>query len=370
VRSRSERAFGVAVIGLIAALPFLLGSVSVSNQIIVTDSTPEDLYAVANQVIVEGTVHGDLFVITSGLWITGTVEGDVLGFVAGGVHVSGRVDGSIRVAAMSLDVSGSVGDDVAAIVGQADVRGDVGRDAVLFGVEANVSGSVGRDVRGQAYRIGVDGSVGRDVQVRADRISFGAAARVMGDVLYRASRDAGVDPAAVISGQFVRTTVIAPVFAQAITRVLAVLSVLGLIVAGILGQWLFRATSTRAFSVAGERPGRAALVGLGLLLLPPVLILPLFLTVVGIPIAMFLLLAWVVAIFLGPLPAVTRFGAFLLRGRGGIAAGLVIGVLVWRGLIWLLPVIAAVIYLAALLIGLGSYGMAAWGLRREHAAAS
>jgi hypothetical protein len=33
---------------------------------------------------------------------------------------------------------------------------------------------------------------------------------------------------------------------------------------------------------------------------------------------------------------------------------------------WLLPLLTAVLYLGALLVGLGAYGTAAWALRREH----
>jgi len=365
MHSRSERVLGFTAVAVLAAAPFLVGSIAVSNQLIVTDVAPEDLYGIADTVIVEGTVQGDLFVITGNLSITGTVEGDVIGLVGGPARISGRVDGSVRLVAVDLLVSGSVGDDVAGLMGQAEVTGDVGRDALLFGAEANIDGSIGRDVRAQVYRMGIGGAVGGDVLVRVDRIGFGGNAAISGDVVYRASRDAVIEPGAVLGGRVARTPVLAPVWAQAITRALSILSVLGLIVAGFVGQWVFRGTSQRAFVVASERPGRAALIGVALLLIPPVLVLPLFLTVVGIPVALVILLAWLVALFLGPLPAVTRLGSLLVRGRGGIALGLVVGVFAWRGLLWLLPVISAVIYLAALVVGLGSYGISGWESRRE-----
>lgn len=368
MRSPSERYFGVALVGIIAAVPIFLGSIAVSNLVIVSDTAHEDLYAVAEAVVVEGVVEGDLFVITGRLTISGTVEGDVLGIVGGPVRVSGRVGGSIRVAAVDLEITGSVGDDVAALIGEATLGGDVGRDVVLFGAAANLDGTVGRDIRAQAYRMGIDAQVGRDVEVRVDALSFGDGAWVSGDVLYRASRDASIGADATLEGQVVRTPVLAPVWARAITRLISILSLLGLIVAGIVGQWLFRGTSQRAYTVAGEQPGRSAVVGVALLLIPPLLVLPLFLSIVGIPVALVILLLWLVALFLGPLPAVTRLGATLARGRGGLALGVVIGVPVWRGVMWLLPVIAAVVYLTALVIGLGSYGIAAWRLRAEHPA--
>jgi len=56
----------------------------------------------------------------------------------------------------------------------------------------------------------------------------------------------------------------------------------------------------------------------------------------------------------------------LLRGSGGTAAALVVGAVVWRGAMWLLPLIAALVYLAALVLGLGAYATAAWSIRGEH----
>ena len=116
--------------------------------------------------------------------------------------------------------------------------------------------------------------------------------------------------------------------------------------------------------VAGERPWRAALIGLGALLVPPLLAVPLFLTLVGIPVALVILVAWVAVLLVGPIPAVTQLGTWVLRGRSGPAAALVVGVLVWRGAIWVLPLIGALIYTAALLVGVGSYVSAGWELRR------
>jgi len=81
MRSRSDRVFGLAAVGVIAALPLLVGSVAVSNQVIVTDVAPEDLYAVADSVIVEGIVQGDLFVITGSLFILDLVVPDLIPFV-------------------------------------------------------------------------------------------------------------------------------------------------------------------------------------------------------------------------------------------------------------------------------------------------
>lgn len=103
------------------------------------------------------------------------------------------------------------------------------------------------------------------------------------------------------------------------------------------------------------------------LIVPPILVLPLFLTLVGIPVALVILVLWAIMLFLGPLPAVTTAGTRLLRSSGGIAGGLVVGAALFRGALWLLPLIAGFIYLGFLLVGVGSYTMAAWSLRKQAA---
>ena len=280
------------------------------------------------------------------------------------MRISGEVGESVLVAAVRLETTGRIGADVSGFVGEARVGGEVGRDVLVVGGSAEVTARVGRDVRSQAWRLVVNGEVGRDVVARVDDMVLGDAARIAGDVTFRASDEVRVADAATVSGSLVRAEVLAPVWAKALTRLLGWLSVLGFVVAGVALFWLFRGTAPRAVRVARERPGRSALVGLGVLVVPPILALPLFLTLVGLPVAILLLLFWVVGLFLGPIPAVAAAGERLLGGRGGVLGGFVVGALLWRGGMWLLSLAAAVLYLVPLVIGLGAFTIGAWEARR------
>ena len=369
---RWKRLLSVGALALAVTIPVgsVLASIRTSSRNIVLsgDVVDEDLYAAGGRTIIEGTVRGDLIVLGGELYVSGTVEGNVLGLVAGPARFTetARVGGSIRLAAVSLDVDGTVGGDVASLVGETVVRGTVHRDVLVVGGEAVVGGTVGRDVRAQAWRLAVDGEVERKVVARVDDLAVGAAARVGDDITFKASDRVDVAPEATIGGRVIERTIVAPVWARAATRAFAWLSLLGLLVSGIVIFWLFRATAARAPRVAAARPGRAALVGLGLLIVPPLLTLPLALSLVGLPLAVLLLLGWVVAIVLGPIPALAWLGERVLGGRGGQVAGFVVGALVWRSAMWLLSLVAALLYLAALTVGLGSFAIAAWEQRRAH----
>lgn len=366
--SRSRRLFGIGLIALVM-LPLTIGSLRMSGRIIVPagDVLTEDLYAMGGLVIVEGTVDGDVFAVAGDVQITGTVTGDVIALVGGPLVISGTVGGSVRAAAVTLEVPGIVGDDLAATTIETTVLGSIGRDVLIASGETQLLGRVGRDVLLQSVRLTVDGAVGRDVEVRVDTMSLGPDAEIEGDLLYQASEDAATADGAAVAGQFTRRDVLAPVWAKAVTRVVSILSLFGLIVAGLIGAWLFRGTATGAVAEVERHPWRSAALGLGALVLVPILLIPLFLTLVGIPVALLLLILWFVAIVLGPIPAVTRFGEVLLRNRGGMAAALVVGAVVWRVAMWVLPLIAGLVYLAALLVGLGAYVGAGWELRRSHA---
>ena len=103
-----------------------------------------------------------------------------------------------------------------------------------------------------------------------------------------------------------------------------------------------------------------------MLLVLPLTALPLFLSLVGIPVAVVLLVAWVLAVLLGPIPAVTGAGIILMRERGGLYGGLVVGIATWRGAMWLLPLLAGLLYLGALAVGVGAFALA---IREQRSAA-
>ena len=324
----------------------------------------EDLYTVGGRTIVEGVVDGDLVVAGSSLTITGTVTGDVTGLVAGTVRVTGTVGGSLRVAALRVESDGGIGDDAGLLTVEAGVYGTVGRDVLVVGGDARVGAVVGRDLRAQVWRLGVEGDVSGKVIARADDLEVAAGARIGDDVTVQVTDRFEVSPEAEIGGRVIERDVLAPVWAKATTRLVAWLSLPALLVAGIVLSWLFRGSSRRAAEIAGDRPVKSALVGLAFVVVPPLVSLPLFLSLVGIPLALLVLVAWLLALVLGPITALTRWGTALLGGRGGRMAGFVAGTVLWRGAVWLLAPISAVLYLGAIVVGLGSFTLAAWERRR------
>jgi hypothetical protein len=369
--SRSRPLAVFAFVGLLA-IPVLpvFGGLRSGSEVIVPagDVVDEDLYALGGRTIIEGTVNGDLVVLGGSLLVTGRVDGDVIGLVGGTARIDGTVQGSVRLVAIRLEVGGTVGGDVSSVAGDAGVAGGVARDVLMVAGTTRVTGEVGRDLLTQSWRLEVEGRVGRDVVARVDDLTLGSAATVGNDLSYQASDQVRISAGAQVVGKSLRRSVTTPVWTAAVVRAVGWLSALGFIVGGILFLWLFRRTGPRAVGIARDRPGRAALVGLALVVIPPLVATPLLLTLVGLPVAVALGICWVLAVFMGPIPAVAAAGERLLRGRGGLFGAFVIGALAWRVSMWLLSLVAALLYVAALVVGLGSFGMAAWEGRRGGAA--
>jgi hypothetical protein len=117
-----------------------------------------------------------------------------------------------------------------------------------------------------------------------------------------------------------------------------------------------------AEAIISTEPLKAFLVGLGMVIVPPLLIVLLAITLFGLPLALSLLfLIWPALAFVGYLVAAIWLGEWLLRAAGRrrpaerpyMAA--VVGVLV-AGLVGLIPLVSAIISV----FGLGAVTVAGW----------
>ncbi len=366
------RAFA-AVAFIAALLPGLggLGALVTTDRHIITEdqTVAEDQYVTAVSSIVEGTIDGDLTVFSGSVMISGTVSGNLTTFSSGTVTITstGSVGGSLQGAATALSVAGDVGGDVFFTAGSVVIEEDatVGRDAIAFGATVRVEGQVGRDIRGRAVRLAVDGSVGRDVDVAANILTVGPGAVVGGDILYRSGSDADIAPTASIDGTVTRLPAQGNFLYGVILTLANVVGFLGFVVAGLLALWILRGVGSRAVGSVIRRPIRSLLVGIAVVVLVPLAIAVLAITLVGIPISIVLIAFVVVGFIIGPVPAVTALGNRVLFTRGGVFGAFLVGAVLWRLGIWLIPFVGGAIYVLGLVWGIGGWVLGAFAARRS-----
>jgi cytoskeletal protein CcmA (bactofilin family) len=348
-----------------------LASLVTTDRYIVTaeDVVDEDVYVTSVSSTVDGVIDGDLTIFTGDLTIVGEVTGSVTVFSSGSVSIAptGTVGGSLNGVAVSATIEGAVEGDVfiAAPSVVISETGSIGRDAMLFGGTAKVEGMVARDLRGRTFRLVIDGDIGGDVDIASQRLEFGEGAVVGGDVLYRTPGDAAGASGASIGGTLTRLPTQSNFVYGIILALANVVGFFGFLVAGIVALFTARGTSARATGSILMSPIKSFAVGVATVILLPLAIIVLGMTLVGIPLAIIGVLIAIAMFILGPLPAVTAMGNLILFRRGGIFGAFIAGAVLWRLGIWIVPVIGGVLYLLAMVWGIGGWVLGIYETRKS-----
>lgn len=360
---------GIAlVIGLAPFVAAVAPSVVTTDLFIVPEDEPiaEDVYVASTSGRVEGRIDGDLVITTGSLSISGTVAGDVLALTSGTVEIEpgGVVEGSVRTVTPQVQVDGEIRGDlfVTGLGATVGSSGSVGRDVIVFGGTVTIDGSVGRDVRGRLLNASVAGSVGRDLDVSVQRLVIEEGASVSGDVLYRSTTAADVASGSV-DGQVVQLPAQSNFIFGVILVIANLVGFLAFIVCGIILLWLFRGTGAASVEAVERHPVKTLLIGLLTLIVAPMLVVLLAVTLVGLPLAALVLAVLLLGLVFGPVPAVAAAGDLILRRKGGLFGGFVLGAVLWRLGIWLIPFVGAILYLVGLIWGVGGWVLGAWRVR-------
>lgn len=331
-------------VGVLLALVVLLSPLATGL------ATAQSVQGASGSIVVdEGETVDSVEGAAGTIVVRGTVEGDLSG-AAGSIRIAetGRVDGNVRAGAGTVVVAGTVGGDA-----------EVGAGAFELTETGRVDGSI--DVG--AASVDVDGAVGGDVRAAADSVVIGPNADVTGEFRYDAaeftrSPDATVaggvvedaslrgDAGVGFGGDFVPSW-----FGAAY----------GLAVNLALGAVLLLAFPRFSRDVAdrvGEGPLASGGVGILALIVTPILLALVAITLIGIPLALVGVAAYVVALWVGSVYGRYALGSWVLDrlGRPNRWVALLLGVVV-VALIGLIPWVGGLVDLLVLLLGLGALAL-------------
>lgn len=234
----------------------------------------QTLFVSGEKISMDGEVEGDMFCIGQDVVISGRVQGDVI-CAAQRISITGTVEGSVRVAAQDITLGGSIGRSLAAAGEVVRLERDsrVARDASVAATRLTTLGTVGRDLYTAVDSINQQGKVGRDTVTRQDP----------------ATRDMPV--------------------------ALRILGGLSLLVMALLLTWLAPRLLRKGGDLLYDRPARVVLTGLVVSFAVPVAVFVLMVSVIGIPLAILLLAAWLVVLLLSAPFVAYGLGRILLRGH-------------------------------------------------------
>lgn len=327
------------------------------------------LYTAGRIVTVEGTVKGDLMCAGREVDITGTVEGDVL-CAAQNITITGHVEGDIRTVAQTATLSGQTDGSVTVLAQSANLSGQIGRDLTITADNANVGGKVGRDEAAVANVFATTGMISRDLTVTGGSIALNGNATVGGDFGYTSRNDAQIAGSARVAGKTSHAVpkessrvAVSPADMIAATAYIyfgfLLIGVAALLFTPRLVRVVSNAMDVSVWSTVGA--------GISGLIAPPLVALVLCFTLVGIPLAIVVLLMWVVSLIVGTAFTAAAIGRAISaklqwNNTAGIAS-LIVGLLVLF-LAALIPVIGGFISFAAMVWGVGGLWYVLFKYRR------
>lgn len=331
---RKRLAVVALVVVLLGAVPTGVAAQSestVGGTVVVGEGeTIDDLETVAGTVVVEGTVTGDV----------SAAAGDVR------IADTGEVGGNLEAAAGSVTIDGSVGGDV---------------DAGAGNVEVGEGATVGGEFTAGAGNVVVNGALEGDAAIGAETIALGDAATVAGDLRYNGDLQGNTDAVAgSVTEDSTLGVEVGPTL-QPLTTWLVALYTLALnLLLGAALLALFPRFSDGVADRVSTDPLRTGLIGLGVLIGVPALLVAAAITIVGIPFSIVGGFAFAFVVWIGIVYGRFAVAAWLLGYAGlenrwlALVVGLIGGAVLAR-----VPFVGGLLNFLILLLGLGAL---VWGL--------
>ncbi len=362
----------LAVGALVSALPLPALAQRVQSNVVLVredDVITEDLYAAGNTIVVSGVIEGDLVAVAfDSIRIDGVVEGDVIA-LSSRVEVTGRIDGALRVAAVTTVIDGDVGDDffVGGLSVEAAASSSVGRDLLVWARTAELLGEVGRDIEGTQRTTRIAGQVEGDIDVTTSQLTLLPGLLVTGDVRYTADDPATVAQTAQIEGTFIRAEALEANLrvrgVQLLAQLVAVLGGLGI---GLGLLWALPERSLAAAGALARRPLVAFAWGVGVASVPIAMVIVTLglvsvtslsssgpVVLVMLPLAIAVGTIVMIGMLTAPVPVGLAVGTWLRPGWSSYAR-YVLGFPIMV-IAWLLPWVGGILLVLLALAGLGAW---------------
>lgn len=322
----------------------------------------DDVYAVNNTCELAGTINGDFNGLIFDIEMVGDIDGN-LNLITWIADAGGTIAQSSRIIGWDVDIASEIEKDLLILGRKINVsrRAKIGRDVTLVGDIIYVDGTVGGDLDIWGEIVIIDGDIKGDVRVEADEITLARNATIEGNLHYTSFRDIYIEDDALVAGRITHSM---PELGRAeieytLNKILLIGRILFFAMTLFTGLFIilvFRIHSRETSDyILDHFP---ASIGLGLLALLVFSLgaLILFVVIVGIPLAVFLVFLAIFLMFTGQIYCATAIGRglFKLLGKRDIALGwaFLIGYIILI-IIFSIPIFGILVYTLVFLIGTG-----------------
>jgi hypothetical protein len=357
----------LGVCGFLCVGVILMAPYSVSAETVLRSGT--DISVAPDQVIdgnfyvgafddattMSGIVNKDMVAFGSTMTVNGEVKED-LTFVSGVAQLHGPVGGDVRIVGGEVTIADTVGGDVVVLGGVLHIlpTATIAGDVFFFGGSADIAGTVSGSVYGNAEQFTIDATIGKQVDVKAvASLVLGARANIAGNVTYESVAPLTRDPAAIIGGEL-SDRPLAPADNPARTMAIPFLVLLFTTLALYL---IFRRETEMVAVTSSGAYLLSAFVGLGVIILGPLISMLLMVTVLGSLLGLIGVFVVVLGLLIGMAlaPAVAGYMLMQVVSRT-VAIPYLVALVLSAAVLYLLllvPVVGVVVYLSFVIVAIG-----------------
>jgi hypothetical protein len=321
-----------------------------------------DFYVAGGNVTTAARIGGDLLVAGGNVLVNGPSAGDLL-VVGGSVTILGDVADDARIAGGNITLSGRIGGDLVVGGGQVHVAAPVGGDILagtgVLRIEAPVTG----DVTVGGGEVFINAPVGGNVRFAGETLVLGAAATIAGNLSYTSPKEAQLAEGAVVRGEteFEQARDVRGIAEKGLLAFITLAAVgkfVSILASALIIGLTFSKYSVTLVESAAARPFFELGRGFVTLIMLPVFSVVLILTVIGIPLGLLGLAAFVAAVIFASITAPIILGSVVYRyfaKRSYVEVSwktILLGVALYT-VLGLLPFLGALAKLALMLIAIG-----------------
>lgn len=286
-----------------------------SGSIIISEKdSPKDLYTTSGNVTVNANVMGDLVAAGGTVLVNGNVEDSL--FVGGGtVTIRGQVGRHVRVSGGTVTISSKIKGDLLVAGGTVEITSDanIGGSLYASGGTIHIDGTVVGETKISGGEVTLGGNLTGTTTVQASKLQVSSSAVLSGDLWLTAPLPADISQGAVIKGQTHYTVTPVEPFLRQFASISLLLQLLGAMILGWLIWRFWPKTTESLVGHALQSPFPTLWLGLGVLVLTPIILIILMVSLIGLPLAFVLGLIWMLAIAIGSIVGKIIFGSWLVR---------------------------------------------------------
>lgn len=324
-----------------------------------------DYFAAGSTVILDGTVNGDAYIAGGNIAINGTVNGDVLA-AGGNISINGHVTGNVRAVGGQIAVAGNIGRNVSVAGSTISLQYPAKVTGSVVAAASNLSllAPTEKDITIAARQVSIDTLINGNVTGAVGQMDILPGTKIMGKLTYWSNSPAQIAQFTVKNGITYHHTrwdtqkASQPTFNTAATGFFAgfgiIWSLVSLLTSFVLGLILLRffpVSMQQISTTLTTKPWASMGIGFLTVILLPIAFVTLLFTIIGIPLAIILLIVFILFALLNGIFISYAIGKKLLPRKNSLA--LVVGIVI-NGIISCIPVIGWIWNILTFFIGMGA----------------